>query len=59
MSIGLHLLVFFFFELWLSLGICPGVELLSHIVVLLLVFLRNLQIVLHSGCFFELKTLPK
>ena len=37
-------------ELWFSQGICPVVGLLGHVVVLLLVFLRNLRTVLHSGC---------
>ena len=31
-------------------GICLGVGLLDHMVVLLLVFLRNLYTVFHSGC---------
>ena len=35
------------FELWFSLGICPGVGLLGHMVVL---FLGNLHTVLLSGC---------
>ena len=30
--------------------ICPGVELLGHMIALFLVFLRNIPIVLHSGC---------
>ena len=38
------------FELWFSQGICPGVGLLGQMVVLFLVFLRNLHTVLHSGC---------
>ena len=38
------------FKLWFSLDIFPGVRLLCHLVALLLVFLRNLHIVLHSGC---------
>ena len=38
------------FRLWFSLGICPGVGLLDHIVALFLVFLRNFRAVLHSGC---------
>ena len=38
------------FELWFSLGICPVVRLLGHMVILFLVFLRNLHTVLHSGC---------
>ena len=35
MNIGVHVL---FFELWFSLGICPVVGLLGHMVVLFLVF---------------------
>ena len=31
-------------------GICLGVGLLGHMVVLFLVFLRNLHTVFHSGC---------
>ena len=38
------------FEIWFSLGICPVVGLLDHMVILFLVFLRNLHTVLHSGC---------
>ena len=38
------------FELWFSQGIYPVVGLLGHMVVLFLVFLRNLRTVLHSGC---------
>ena len=39
------------FELWFSQSICPVVGLLGHMVILSLVFfLRNLHIVLHSGC---------
>ena len=38
------------FELWFSQGICQVVGLLGHMVVLVLVFLRNIHIVLHSGC---------
>ena len=38
---------YIFFELWFSLDICPGVGLMNHMVVL---FLRNLPTVLHSGC---------
>ena len=39
------------FQFWFPQGICLGVGLLGHIVVLLLVFfLRNLHTVFHSGC---------
>ena len=38
------------FELCFSLGICPVVGLLGHMVILFLVFLGNLHTVLHSGC---------
>ena len=38
------------FELWFSPDISPGVGLQDHMVALFLVFLRNLRIVLHSGC---------
>ena len=38
------------FELWFSLGIHQVVGLLGHMVILFLVFLRNLHTVLHSGC---------
>ena len=38
------------FELWFSQVICPGVGFLGHMVVLFLVFLRNLRTVLHSVC---------
>ena len=37
------------FELWFSLGICPVVRLLGHMVILFLVFLRNLHNVVQSG----------
>ena len=37
-------------ELWFSQGICLLVGLLGHMVVLFLVFLRNLHTVLHDGC---------
>ena len=40
----------YLFELWFSPGICPGVGFLDHMIVLFLVFLRNLHTVLHSGC---------
>ena len=38
------------FELWFSQGICPGVGLLGHTVVLVFSFLRTLHTILHSGC---------
>ena len=38
------------FQLWFSQGICSVVGLLGHMLVLFLVFLRNLHIVFHSGC---------
>ena len=38
------------FEFWFLQGICLGLELLGHMVVLFLVFLRNLHTVFHSGC---------
>ena len=38
------------FELWFYQGICPEVGLLGCMVVLFLVFLRNLHTVLHNGC---------
>ena len=37
------------FELWFSLGICPVVGLLDHMVNSIFSFLRNLHTVLHSG----------
>ena len=37
------------FELWFSQGICPVVGLLGHMVVLFLIFLRNLHTLLHGG----------
>ena len=46
MNFGVHV----YFEEWFSLGICPIVGLLGHMVILFLVFLRNLHTVLHSGC---------
>ena len=39
----------YLFELWFSLGICPGEGLLGHMVVLFFSFLRNLHTVFHSG----------
>ena len=38
------------FPFWFPRGICLGVGLLGHMVVLFLVFLRNLHTVFHSGC---------
>ena len=40
----------YFFELWFPLPISPRVRLLGYMVVLFLVFLRNLHTVLHSCC---------
>ena len=37
-------------QFWFSQGICLGVELLGHMVVLFLFFLRNLHTIFHSGC---------
>ena len=37
-------------ELEFCLDICPGVELLDHMVALFLVFLGNFHTVLHSDC---------
>ena len=37
-------------QLWFPQGICLGVGLLGHMVVLFLFFLRNLHTVFHSGC---------
>ena len=37
------------FQFWFPWGICLGVGLLGHMVVLFLVFLRNLHTVFHSG----------
>ena len=38
------------FQLWFPQGICLGVGLLGHMVVLFLVLLRNLHTVFHRGC---------
>ena len=38
------------FPFWFPQGICLGVGLLGHMMVLFLVFLRNLHTVFHSGC---------
>ena len=38
------------FQFWFPQGICLGVGLLGHMVVLFLVFLRNLHTIFHSGC---------
>ena len=40
----------YLFELCFSPDICPGVGFLYHMVILFLVFLRNLHSILHSGC---------
>ena len=39
----------YLFQFWFPQGICLGVGLLDHMVVLVLVFLRNLHTVFHSG----------
>ena len=38
------------FQFWFPQVICQGVGLLGHVVVLFLVFLRNLHIIFHSDC---------
>ena len=38
------------FQFWFPQGILIGVGLLGHMVVLFLVFLRNLHTAFHSGC---------
>ena len=38
------------FQFWFPQGICLRVGLLGHMVVLFLVFLRNLHTIFHSGC---------
>ena len=38
------------FQFWFSQGICLGVGLLGHTVLLFPVFLRNLHTIFHSGC---------
>ena len=40
----------YLFQFWFPQGICLGVGLLGHIVVLFLFFLRNLHTIFHSGC---------
>ena len=40
----------YLFETWFSPDICPRVRLLDHMVLLYLVFFRNLHTVLHSDC---------
>ena len=40
----------YLFKLWFSPDIYPGMGLLDHMVALILVFLRKLHTVLHSGC---------
>ena len=49
MNIGVHVL-WFRIRIMVFSDICPGVELMDHMVVLYLGFLRNLHTVLHSGC---------
>ena len=39
----------YLFQFWFPQGICLGMGLLGHMVVLFLVFLRNLHTVFHSG----------
>ena len=46
MNNGIHGL----FQFWFPQSICLGVGLLDHMVVLFLVFLRNLHSIFHSGC---------
>ena len=46
MNNGIHVS----FQFWFPQGICLGVGLLGHMVVLFLIFLRNLHTVFHSGC---------
>ena len=38
------------FQPWFPQGVCLGVGLVYHLVVLFLVFLRNLHTIFHSGC---------
>ena len=38
------------FQLWFPWGLCPVVGLLGHMVVLVLVLLRTLHSIFHSGC---------
>ena len=40
----------YLFQFWFLQGICLEVELLGHMVVLFLVFLRDHHTVFHSGC---------
>ena len=46
-NIGIHVMCLF--QFWFPQGICPVVGLLSCVAVLVLVFLRKLHTVLHSG----------
>ena len=46
LNIGVHLSL----SILVSLCVCPAVRLLGRMAVLFPVFLRNLHIVLHSGC---------
>ena len=50
MNIQLTLRCMWLFKLWFSLDICPGMVLLEHMIVLFVVFLRNLHTALHNGC---------
>ena len=50
-AVNVGILVPFWISVWVSVGVYRGVELLSHMVVLVLLFvLRNLHAVFHSGC---------
>ena len=40
----------YIFKLWFSPDICPGVGMLEHMVVLFLVFFRNLCTIFHRNC---------
>ena len=40
----------YLFKLWFSLHRCPGMGLLDHMIVLFIVFFRNLHTLVHSGC---------
>ena len=49
-SAAMNIWVHVSFSIWFPQGICLGVGLLNHMVVLFLVFLRNLHTIFHSGC---------